>query len=157
MKKEIKQKRYERLYKQLQELLLPVSEPTSRMSTIAALLHHKFKYYFWTGFYRLIQDELLVGCYQGPLACLKLKKNTGVCWKAIKEQKSIIVPNVHQFPGHIACDSRSNSEIVVPIKNFQNKLVAVLDVDSKDFDAFDKIDQLNLENIVKLIYKNVSK
>lgn len=152
MQPEAKQNRYNRIYKQIKELLMPVQEPQSAMATIVAVLHNKFKDFFWTGFYYLKQDRLLVNCYQGPLACLSLKPFTGVCWAAIDKQETIVVPNVHKFPGHIACDSRSNSEIVVPVWNGNKEIVAVLDIDSQEFDTFDKIDAENLQKITQLIY-----
>ncbi|ASB47790.1 GAF domain-containing protein [Alkalitalea saponilacus] len=144
--------RYDRVYDQIKELVLPVNNPVSRMSTIAALLHHKMKGYFWTGFYFLDEGELIVGPYQGPIACLKLKKNMGVCWAGINSGESVVVDDVHQFPGHIACSSQSNSEIVVPVRNSHNKVVAVLDVDSREFAMFDETDRIHLEKIVALIY-----
>ncbi len=145
-----KEARYSRIYEQLKELLTKTDFEISRMSTIAAVLHHKMDYFFWTGFYLFINDELLVGPYQGSLACQKLEKNKGVCWAGINQMKTIIVPDVHQFPGHIACDSRSNSEIVVPFyKN--NKVVGVLDVDSTKLNSFDEVDAIWLEKICKLI------
>ncbi|HOK39097.1 MAG TPA: GAF domain-containing protein [Bacteroidales bacterium] len=150
METKIKEARYLRIYEQLKGLLTKTDFDISRMATIAALLHHKMDYFFWTGFYLLVDDELLVGPYQGSLACQKIEKNTGVCWAGINQMKTIIVPDVHQFPGHIACDSHSNSEIVVPIyKN--NKVVGVLDVDSNKFNSFDEIDAKWLEKICKLI------
>jgi GAF domain-containing protein len=121
------------------------------MSTIAALLHHKFANFFWTGFYLLDKGELIVGPYQGPLACQILEKDLGVCWEAIREKKTIVVPDVHKFPGHIACDSRSNSEIVVPLLDKNNVPWGVLDVDSQKLNAFSKIDKEWLEKIVLLI------
>jgi GAF domain-containing protein len=123
------------------------------MSTIAALLHHKFSSYFWTGFYYLDeQGNLIVGPYQGPVACLKLKKDTGVCWAGINTQKSVVVGDVEEFPGHIACSSLSKSEIVVPVRNAEGEVVAVLDVDSRELNAFDETDREELEKIVGLIY-----
>ncbi|WP_462319217.1 GAF domain-containing protein [Marinilabilia sp.] len=123
------------------------------MSTIAALLHHKFSSYFWTGFYYLDeQGNLIVGPYQGPVACLKLKKETGVCWAGINTQKSVVVGDVEEFPGHIACSSLSKSEIVVPVRNAEGEVVAVLDVDSRELNAFDEPDREELEKIVGLIY-----
>ena len=152
MKPEAKQSRYDRIYKQIKELIIPVQDPQSTMATITAVLHNKFKHFFWTGFYFLNQDRLLVNCYQGPLACLILKPFIGVCWAAIDKQETIVVPNVHEFAGHIACDSRSNSEIVVPVWNKEKQIVAVLDIDSREFDAFDEIDVKNLQKITQLIY-----
>lgn len=122
------------------------------MATITAVLHHKFDYYFWTGFYLLQEGELTVGPYQGPVACIRLKKDTGVCWAAINSKNAVVVPDVHLFPGHIACDSRSNSEIVVPLKNPKGEIVGVLDVDSKDLASFDEADKAGLERILTLVY-----
>ena len=152
MKKETKQKRYQRIYEQIKELIQATDYPQSRMATINALLHHKFDYYYWTGFYELINDNLVVSAYQGPIACLKLKKDTGVCWAGINSKETVVVENVHEFPGHIACSSASNSEIVVPVKNSHGQVVAVLDVDSKEYAAFDDVDKVELEKMVKLIY-----
>ncbi|MBT5420461.1 MAG: GAF domain-containing protein [Candidatus Cloacimonetes bacterium] len=151
MERSRKIKRYKRVLIQIEELIQKATDPLARMSTIIAILHHKFDYFFWTGFYRLIDGELNVSCYQGSVACLVLEKHTGVCWTAIDEKKIQIVPDVHKFPGHIACDSRSASEIVIPIwKN--NKIVAVLDVDSKELDSFNEIDAEFLEKIVGMVY-----
>ncbi len=146
-----KAQRYERIYAQLQELLAKVSDPISHMATIAALLHHKMPGFFWTGFYRHIDGQLLVGPYQGPLACQSLKKDTGVCWAGVNQRQTMVVPNVHEFPGHIACDSRSNSEIVVPCKNPTGEVWAVLDIDSTELNHFDQTDATELEKIVALI------
>jgi len=143
-----KEGRYERIYSQLQELLKDRPNLIARMATIAAVLHHKFDYFFWTGFYLLDDGELIVGPYQGSLACIKLKKDTGVCWAGINRGETIIVPDVHSFPGHIACDSRSNSEIVVPLKDKDGKIIGVLDVDSKELGSFDEVDAKWLEKIM---------
>ena len=121
------------------------------MATIVAVLHHKMDYFFWTGFYLLDDGELIVGPYQGSLACIKLKKDTGVCWAGINKGETIIVPDVHEFPGHIACDSKSKSEIVVPLRDNKGKIIGVLDVDSKDYDSFDEADKEGLERICTLI------
>jgi len=152
LKKITKQNRYKRIISQIEELIQKTTDPLARMSTIAAVLHHKFDYYFWTGFYRLMEKELTVCCYQGSVACLVLEKHKGVCWTVVDEQKTQIVEDVSKFPGHIACDSRSASEIVVPVWK-DDKIVAVLDVDSKKLDSFDEIDAEYLEKIVNLIYK----
>jgi len=152
MKEESKIKRYERVYDQIKELVKATDNPLSRMATINAILHHKFNYYYWTGFYELIDGDLLVSAYQGPVACLKLKKDTGVCWAGINTKNTVVVANVHDFPGHIACSSASNSEIVVPVFNKEGKVVAVLDVDSKELNSFDEADRVGLEKIVALIY-----
>ncbi len=147
-----KTQRYERIFDQLKELLIKSNNIDARMCTIVALLHHKIDYNFWTGFYFLNEGKLIVKTYQGAVACMELKKDTGVCWAAINANETIIVPDVEQFPGHIACDSRSKSEIVVPLKNYKGEIVGVLDVDSKDLNSFDEVDAEWLQKIVELIY-----
>jgi GAF domain-containing protein len=143
--------RYQRLFDQMKELLVKSNNSLSDMATIVAVLHHKMDRYFWTGFYLLQEDKLQVGPYQGPLACIDLKQNTGVCWAGINQGKTIVVPDVHAFPGHIACDSRSQSEIVVPLINSSGLPWAVLDVDSTEKEAFDETDAFWLEKIVLLV------
>ncbi len=147
-----KQGRYLRVLAQLHELTLKTNDPVCRIATINAVLHHKMDHFFWTGVYRLQEGELRVGPYQGPVACQVLEKNKGVCWSAINSAKTIVVPDVEKFPGHIACDSRSKSEIAVPIINLKGSIVGVLDIDSKEPENFDEIDALFLEKIVALIY-----
>jgi GAF domain-containing protein len=147
-----KEGRYQRIILQLEELLQKTDFLYARMATINALLYHKMDNFFWVGFYLLVNDELTVGPYQGPLACQVLKKNTGVCWAALNEKKTLIIPDVHQFPGHIACDSRSKSEIVIPLKNANNEIIGCLDVDSDKLATFDEVDALYLEKIVKLLF-----
>ncbi len=153
MDKTKKLNRYKRVYTQLEELLKNSDDPIANQSTILAILHNKFDYFFWTGFYRLHKGQLIVGPYQGSVACILLKKDTGVCWSAINSQKTVLVKDIEEFAGHIACDSRSKSEIVVPVKNKNGEIVCVLDVDSKDLDSFDEADAEGLEKIVELIYK----
>jgi GAF domain-containing protein len=148
-----KENRYKRLFNQINDLVSKCEDPVSRMATIVAVLHHKMEVYFWTGFYLLKEGELIVGPYQGPVACMVLEKDKGVCWAGINRKETVVVPNVHEFPGHIACDSRSNSEIVVPLKDVDGKIVGVLDVDSKELDSFDEADRVWLEKIVGLVYK----
>lgn len=152
MSESSKSGRYSRVYEQVEKLVQATTNPVSRMATISALLHHKMKGYFWTGFYLLDNGELVVGPYQGPVACLKLKKDTGVCWAGINTGASVVVPDVEEFPGHIACSSLSKSEIVVPVRNKQNQVVAVLDVDSRNLNHFDETDRIHLEKLVQLIY-----
>jgi len=146
-----KSKRYERLYNQIVDLLKDKEYPVARMATIVAVLHHKMDNFFWTGFYLLVDGELIVGPYQGPVACILLKKDTGVCWAGVNQEETIVVPDVHTFPGHIACDSRSRSEIVVPLKTSEGEVFGVLDVDSKDLASFDEMDAEWLEKITSLI------
>ncbi len=121
------------------------------MATVSAVLYHKMDHFFWCGFYRIVDGELVVGPYQGPVACQVLKKNTGVCWAGVNEKKTIVVPDVNKFPGHIACDSRSKSEIVVPLKNNAGKIIGILDVDSNELNSFDDVDAKYLEIIVALL------
>jgi GAF domain-containing protein len=147
-----KQARYQRLFEQLKTLMVKSGDPDARMATIVAVLHHKMEYFFWTGFYFLRSGELTVKSYQGPLACQVLEKHTGVCWASLDQSKILIVNDVHQFPGHIACDSRSRSEIVVPVRNRDGEITGVLDVDSEELDSFDATDAEWLEKIVNLIY-----
>jgi L-methionine (R)-S-oxide reductase len=151
MIEEKKEGRYARIYEQLKQLLSATANTDARMATIVAVLHHKMDYYFWTGFYCLDNGELIVKTYQGPVACQVLEKDTGVCWAGINRKTTIVVPNVHEFPGHIACDARSNSEIVAPVRSASGEITGVLDVDSKDFSAFDQTDARWLEKILALI------
>jgi GAF domain-containing protein len=144
-------RRYERICHQLEELLQKTDNKIARMATIVSILHHKLPHYFWTGFYIYSDNDLIVGPYQGPLACQVLEREKGVCWAGFLDKKTLIVPDVHQFPGHITCDSRSNSEIVVPLVDEKGHAWGVLDVDSKRLDAFSQIDQDWLEKIVSLI------
>lgn len=150
-----KEKRYERLYEQIRSLMDKTPSPNARMATITAILHHKMDYFFWTGFYFIENDEMTVQQYQGPLACQVLAKNLGVCWAAFNKNETIVVPDVHLFPGHIACDSRSNSEIVVPVRNKQNEVIGVLDVDSAEKESFNHIDKKWLEKIVQFIFAKI--
>jgi GAF domain-containing protein len=124
---------------------------TSQMATIVAVLYHKIDYFFWCGFYRVDIENLVVVTYQGSLACQLLPKPNGVCWAAVIENKSMVVADVHAFPGHIACDSRSRSEIVIPVRDQNGNVIAVLDVDSKSLNSFDETDSFYLEKIVQLI------
>jgi L-methionine (R)-S-oxide reductase len=149
-----KAKRYERIFTQIKNQIDKSDDLLANMATISAILHHKMEYFFWTGFYRLIDGQLIVGPYQGPVACIKLAKDKGVCWAAINKAKSFVVADVEQFPEHIACDSRSKSEVVVPVKNSAGEIIAVMDVDSKDLNSFDEIDAEMLEQIVSLLEKN---
>ncbi len=152
MKSEKKQNRYKRLFTQISNLIDDSSNnEMSNMATIIAVLHHKMDYFFWTGFYLLHDEKLQVGPYQGSLACINLKKDSGVCWSAINQKRTVVVADVREFPNHIACDSRSLSEIVIPIKNKTNNIIGVMDVDSSELNSFDEVDKYWLEKIVKLI------
>ncbi len=147
-----KEGRYSRLYKQLEELVKKSDNASARMATIIAVLHHKMDYFFWTGFYLIDDGKMTVNMYQGPVACQILEKDKGVCWAAFNQQKTIVVEDVHAFPGHIACDSRSSSEVVVPLKNADGQVIGVLDIDSKDKASFSDVDAVWLEKILELIW-----
>ncbi|MBC8357584.1 MAG: GAF domain-containing protein [Candidatus Aminicenantes bacterium] len=149
--KDILKNRYKRIYNQLQDLLPQTNNRIARLATVAAILHFKMPQFSWTGFYILCGGELIVGPYQGPLACQVLDKKKGVCWAGIERKKTIIVPDVHKYPDHIACDSRTNSEIVVSLFNKDNQVWGVLDIDSRQFETFSDIDKEWLEKIVALI------
>jgi L-methionine (R)-S-oxide reductase len=147
--------RYERLFNQLDELLNRGAKSThdlvARMATICALLDGKLPHFFWTGFYLLKDGKLVVGPYQGPLACAVLPPPDGVCWAAMNRQESVLVDDVHTFPGHVACDARSNSELVVPVRDAAGNVIGVLDVDSDQPAAFTEVDRQGLEKIVTLL------
>jgi len=143
---------YERIFAQLSNLLADETDHIAAMAAIAALLHHKIPQFYWTGFYRLTSpDTLIVGPYQGTLACRRLTPHTGVCWKAVDSAQTVIVPDVSAFPGHIACDPKSKSEIAIPCLTSDNKPFAVLDIDSDKLSTFDQTDKFHLEKIVTLI------
>jgi len=154
MEEQKKSGRYQRLYDQLDELTKKSQEPIARMATICAVLHHKMDHYFWTGFYLLLEPEkLVVGPYQGPLACQELEAHKGVCWAAVDRKVPVVVENVHSFPGHIGCDSRSQSEICVPVKDKKSEIKAVFDVDSENLSSFSETDSEFLQKIMELVYR----
>lgn len=145
-----KEQTYELLYKQIQALIEGEQDEIAVMANVAALIHETF-HFWWTGFYRVIGRELVLGPFQGPVACMHIKYGRGVCGTAWQEQCSIVVPDVEQFKGHIACSSASKSEIVVPVWR-NNEIVAVLDIDSENLATFDDIDRIWLEKIVASIH-----
>jgi len=120
------------------------------MATINSVLANRFDTYFWTGFYRVCGDRLVVGPYIGTVGCLQIEFGRSVCGTAAEKRETVIVPDVNQFPGHIACDANSKSEIVVPVFGPEHELIAVLDVDSDRLNAFDDVDRAGLERIVAL-------
>ena len=144
-----KAEKYEVLYKQIKELVGYETDEIANMSNISSMIHETFGF-LWTGFYRVVGEELVLGPFQGPLACSRIKFGKGVCGTAWKEECSLVVPDVEQFPGHIACSSLSRSEIVVPVLS-DGVIVAVLDIDSREFSTFDEEDRLWLEKIVSLL------
>lgn len=141
-----KQETYQTLLPQIESLVAGEPDPIANMANVAASLHETFGFW-WTGFYRVEGQQLVLGPFQGPIACTRIPYGKGVCGTAWQRAETVIVPNVHDFPGHIACSSASNSEIVVPILH-DGKVIAVLDIDSKDFNTFDEIDKKYLEKIV---------
>jgi L-methionine (R)-S-oxide reductase len=151
MEEKLKRERYQRILLQFDELFEETEDTTARMATAAAVLHAKMPHFFWTGFYLLRDGRLTVGPYQGSLACLVLKAHTGVCWAAIDGGEAVIVADVHNFPGHIACDARTKSEIVVPVRHRSGTIVGVLDVDAETAGAFDDVDRAGLEAIAARI------
>jgi GAF domain-containing protein len=120
------------------------------MATINSVLSHRFPHFYWTGFYRVCGTRLIVGPYIGTVGCLQIEIGRGVCGASAAKRETIIVPDVNQFPGHIACDANSKSEVVVPVFGPDGELIAVLDVDSDQLDSFDQEDQRGLEKIVAL-------
>lgn len=152
MKREQKEEIYQRVTGEIKATLEGETDLIASMATIACLLHHGLDYFFWTGFYRVVAPgALLIGPYQGTLGCLHISFDRGVCGAAARTEETIIVPDVHQFPGHIACDPNSKSEIVVPIFDDRDELIAVLDVDSAEYAAFDEVDKRHLEAIVSFL------
>jgi len=140
---------YTSLIPQIEGLLQGENNLIANLANISAALKEQFNWW-WVGFYWIIEDELVLGPFQGPVACTRIKKGRGVCGSAWEKQETLIVKDVEQFPGHIACSSASKSEIVVPVfKN--NQIVGVLDVDSEHLAHFDEIDQQYLEKIIALI------
>lgn len=144
-----KKEQYLSLIPQIQGLLEGETDLTANLANIAAALKEQFNW-FWVGFYLVKNDELVLAPFQGPVACTRIKKGRGVCGTSWQQQKTLIVPDVEKFPGHIACSSLSRSEIVIPVYD-DDKIVGVLDVDSEHLNHFDDVDQQYLEKIVALI------
>lgn len=148
MNGEPKNEIYRKALQELDSVLEGVDDPITAMATCACILHRRLPYASWTGFYRVVAPRLLrVGPYQGPLGCLEIPFDRGVCGAAARELKAQVVPDVHAFPGHIACDDAARSEIVMPIYEPGGELVAVLDIDSHQPAAFDDEDRKGLEPI----------
>jgi len=144
---------YELLIKQVDILIKDESDVIANMANISALLFDSLNDVNWVGFYRVISEELVLGPFQGKIACIRIPLNKGVCGAAAKENKTMRIANVHDFSGHIACDSNSNSEIVIPLF-INGKVIAVLDIDSPIFDRFDENDQIGLEKIIN-VFENI--
>jgi L-methionine (R)-S-oxide reductase len=147
-----KAERYQSLIPQIEALITGETDLVANLANVAAALKEQFKW-FWVGFYLVKGDELVLGPFQGSVACTRIGMGRGVCGAAWQQAKTLIVPDVEAFPGHIACSSLSQSEIVVPVFN-NGEVVAVLDVDSEALDQFDETDSLYLEQIVKLLNFN---
>jgi GAF domain-containing protein len=150
----------ESIYAQVETEILSVTDGEfnviANMASVCCLLNHAFEDYFWVGFYIVDpeeENELVIGPYQGTLGCLRISFDRGVCGAAAKAGKTQIVENVHVYPGHIACDSQTNSEIVVPVFNKTNELIAVFDVDSTNLSTFNEVDKLWLEKIINKVFK----
>ena len=143
---ETKQERYEALLPQIKAVIEDESDLIANMANVAAMLHETFGFW-WTGFYRVVGEELVLGPFQGPMACTRIKKGRGVCGTAWQQEETQVVPDVDKFPGHIACSSLSRSEIVVPVKQGED-IIAVLDIDSAELNTFDHTDRHFLEEIV---------
>lgn len=144
-----KQERYAALLPQVKSLCEGESDMIAKMANVSALLHSEFGFW-WTGFYRVLDGELVLGPFQGPIACIHIAYGRGVCGSAWKERRTLVVPDVEQFPGHIACSSESRSEIVVPVFRGDN-IIAVLDIDSRELATFDEVDARSLEQLVALL------
>ena len=140
---------YKTLLLQIESLISGETDTIANMANVAATLHESFGFW-WTGFYRVEGQQLVLGPFQGPIACTRIPFGKGVCGTAWQRAETVIVPNVHEFAGHIACSSASNSEIVVPILH-DGQVVAILDIDSKDFNTFDETDKYYLEQIAKML------
>lgn len=146
---ETKQERYEALLPQIKAVIEDESDLIANMANVAAMLHETFGFW-WTGFYRVVGEELVLGPFQGPMACTRIKKGRGVCGTAWQQEETQVVPDVDKFPGHIACSSLSRSEIVVPVKQGED-IIAVLDIDSAELNTFDYTDRHFLEEIVSML------
>ena len=144
-----KEEKYKELIPQLRALVETEKDEVANMANLAAALRQTFGF-FWVGFYRVVEEELVLGPFQGPVACTRIRRGKGVCGTAWAEGRTIVVEDVEQFPGHIACSSESKSEIVVPVVR-EGQIVGVLDIDSDCLRTFDAIDASRLEEIVRLL------
>ena len=151
MSEQNRRDRYDRIRKQIADLITATDDHVAHRATAAAVLHNKVPGVSWTGFYMLKDGELVVDAYQGPAACLVLEAHTGVCWAAIDHAETVLVKDVHDFPGHIACDARARSEIVVPIFGPDDRPTGVLDIDSRRPAHFDNIDREGYESVIRML------
>lgn len=141
-----KETRYRKLIREMRSILDGETDPIVWMSTLSCLIKQEMGF-LWVGFYRVVDGELRIGPYQGTLGCLRIAFGRGVCGACARQKETIIVPDVHKFPGHIACDARSNSEIVVPVFDREGLLRAILDIDSDEYGSFDQVDRKYLERM----------
>lgn len=152
MDAEAKQALYRQVQTQVDALLDGQTDPVATMASCCSVLHEALPYASWTGFYRVVEPELLrIGPYQGPPGCLEIPFSQGVCGAAAAQDTTQVVEDVHDFPGHIACDARARSEIVVPVHDADGRLTAVLDVDSHEPGAFDEADREGLERLARIL------
>ncbi len=149
-----KEEKYTLLVKQTASLIEGETNAVGILANVAALLHHTMGFW-WTGFYLVHDDTLQLGPFQGPVACFTIKRGRGVCGTAWQQGTTIVVPDVEQFPGHIACSSLSRSEIVVPLRDRQGRVAGVIDIDSRELGAFDQVDRRYLEQISALVARAV--
>jgi len=145
---------YRQLNEQVKSLIFDETDLIANMANISALLFSQLEDVNWIGFYRVINSELVLGPFQGNVACIRIPVGTGVCGTAVKTKLTQRIDDVHQFKGHIACDTKSNAEIVIPVM-LDNEVVAVLDIDSETFERFDEEDQQGLETLVTMFEKNI--
>ena len=146
----MKEEQYKMLVDQIRSLIAGETDQVAVMSNVAAAIHQEMKFW-WTGFYRVVGNELVLGPFQGPVACMHIPFGRGVCGTAWQRGQTIVVPDVEQFPGHIACSSASRSEIVVPVFDKEGRVTAVLDIDSERLATFDDTDQRYLEEICRML------
>ena len=146
-----KREKYEALLPQIEAVVSAESDPIANMANVASMLHETFGFW-WTGFYRVLDDMLVLGPFQGPMACTRIRKGRGGCGTAWQSNQTQVVPDVDQFPGHIACSSASRSEIVVPLHNASGEVTGVLDIDSAELNTFDETDRIYLEQVANLFH-----
>ena len=146
-----KREKYESLLPQIEAVVAAENDPIANMANVASMLHETFGFW-WTGFYRVLDDMLVLGTFQGPMACTRIRKGRGVCGTAWQSNQTQVVPDVDQFPGHIACSSASRSEIVVPLHNTSGEVIGVLDIDSAELNTFDETDRIYLEQVANLFH-----
>lgn len=148
-----KKERYQTLLPQIEALIFGETDWVANLANVSAAIWQTFGF-LWVGFYRVEGEELLLGPFQGPIACTRIPRGVGVCGTAWAENCTLIVPNVDEFPGHIACSSESKSEIVVPVCNHDGEVIFILDIDSKELNSFDETDKLYLTKITSLLSYN---